>query len=164
MSNCEHTETCNCFRLGYEAGLRGCLEIFTADDDVESLLGMPIEDALSEENGWERTLEAILGDKNFQKFMANEFQTQAAYDSDHSVREAFQGAVTKWNAQGEVENAIANAYVHFPRPGGRGGRYHDTLCGENLYWSRVVFLDESDAESMQQAVKQVTCPACQAAL
>ena len=164
MSNCEHTETCDCFQLGYAAGLRGGLEIFTADDDVESLLGMSLEDALSKENGWEKALETVLSDKNFQKFMADEFLTQAAYESGRSVREAFQEATVKWNAQGEIENAIANAYFHFPQPGGRSGRYRDTLCGENLHWSHVVPLDERNAESAQQAIKRVTCPVCQAAL
>ena len=158
MSNCEHAETCECFRLGYAAGLKEGLEIFTADGNAELLLGMSLEDALSEEDGLERVLEKILSEKSFHEFMVKEFQTRAAYEGDRSVRENFQEAFAKWNAQGEIENAIANAYFHFPQPGGSKGRYHDTLCGENLHWTHVTHFIEGDAESQQQAISKVTCP------
>ena len=160
MSSCEHAETCDCYRLGHAAGIKGGLEIFTAGENVELLFGMPLEDALNEEDGLERVLEKILNEKNFHEFMVREFQARAAYEGDRSVREMFQEAAAKWNAQGEIENAIANVYYHFPRPGGSKGRYHDTLCGENLYWTHVAHFRENDDESEQEAISKVTCPVC----
>ena len=159
MSTCLHTEPCECYRLGINWGMADALQIFTAGDDVELVLGKSLEDALREDD-LETVLEKIFSEKDFNKFLAREFQTRATYEADRPVREMFQEAFAKWNAQGEVENAIANAFYHFPKPGGSKGRYHDTLCGENIHWTHVAHLREGDAEAEQRAISEVTCPVC----
>ncbi len=69
-------------------------------------------------------------------------------------------AMALHNAQGEVDNAIANVFVHFPLPGGMRGRYHDTLCGESVHWSHMASFREGDAEGESEAKGRVTCPVC----
>ena len=63
-------------------------------------------------------------------------------------------------AQVEVDKAILNAFMHFDLPGGRTGRYHDTMCGEGVQWMHVARYREGDAEAMDKAVKMVDCPMC----
>ena len=69
-------------------------------------------------------------------------------------------ALALHNAQGEIDNAIANAFVHFPLPGGMRGRYHDTLCGENVHWTHMASFRDGDAEGEWVAKGKVTCPVC----
>ena len=64
------------------------------------------------------------------------------------------------NAQGEIDNAIANAFVHFPLPGGSKGRYHDTLCGASIHWTHVEHFVYDNAEAEREARTRVTCPVC----
>ena len=71
-----------------------------------------------------------------------------------------QGINGKRNALGEFENAFANVYVHFPLPGGSKGRYHDTLCGENVYWLHVAQFAEGNALAEKNAISRVNCPPC----
>ena len=97
---------------------------------------------------------------DFYKFMSEEFQKGAAYYGDRSVRETYRDALAKWNALGEVDNAIENLFLHFPLPGGLRGRYHDTLCGKSLHWTHVVHVEEGNAEQEREAINGVTCPPC----
>ena len=69
-------------------------------------------------------------------------------------------AVALHNAQGEIDNAIANAFVHFPLPGGIKGRYHDTLCGESVHWRHMASFRDGDVEGELAAKDKVTCPVC----
>lgn len=73
-------------------------------------------------------------------------------------------ALAKHNAQGEIDNAIANAFRHFPLPGGLKGRYHDTLCGESINWTHVAHYRDDDVEGARRAIEEVTCPVCLEAL
>ena len=156
MSNCEHGETCDCYRLGYQGGMKAGLAILTAGDNVELILGKSLEDALIED-GPMTVFEKVLDQKNYYEFVVKELFQQA---KDPAVLPVIQGINGKWNALGEVEDAIANVFYHFPLPGGSKGRYHDTLCGENIYWSHVAHFREGDTEAERAAVSRVTCPVC----
>ena len=156
MSNCEHGETCDCYRLGYQSGIKAGLAIFTAADNIELILGKSLEDALIEDD-LRTGFEKILSQKSYNEFVVKELFEQA---KDPAVLAVVQGINAKWNALGEIENAIANVFYHFPLPGGSKGRYHDTLCGENIHWSHVAHFRQGDAEAGKEAVSRVTCPVC----
>ena len=92
--------------------------------------------------------------------MARDFVSQLRGYREEDREFDIRRALTLCQAQGELENAIANAYVHFPLPGGFRARYHDTLCYESIHWTHVVHFIQGDAESERKATSQVTCPVC----
>ena len=73
----------------------------------------------------------------------------------HPIREGLEPAIRKFNAQAEIDNAIANAYVHAHDPTGHWARYVDTLCGEEVHWTK---LDRCTTDSPRTNL--VSCPVC----
>ena len=155
-AKCEHNGTCHCYRLGYQAGTKVTLRVFAEGDNIEKVLGMPLDDALRDD-GLIKVFEKLLSEKSYKEFVVKELFERA---KDPAVLSAVQGINTKWNALAEVNNAIANAFYHFPLPGGSKGRYHDTICGENVHWSHVAHFLEGDTLAEREAVSRVTCPPC----
>ena len=68
--------------------------------------------------------------------------------------------LTLHNAQGEIDNAIANAFIHFLMPGGNTGRYHDSMCGGSLHWTHMAQYRLDDPDQKARAIEKVTCPIC----
>ena len=73
----------------------------------------------------------------------------------HPIREELEPAIRKSAAQAEIDNAIANAYVHVHDPTGHWDRYVDTLCGEEVHWTKI---DRPTPDSPRTIL--VSCPVC----
>ena len=92
--------------------------------------------------------------------MARQFLDQLrGYQAEDRAFDAA-SALALHNAQGEIDNAIANVFVHFPLPGGIRGRFHDTLCGESVHWRHMASFRDGEAEGESAAKGRVTCPVC----
>ena len=113
MSNCEHGETCDCYRLGYRGGMKAGLEILTAGDNVELILGKSLEGALIED-GPMTVFEKVLDRKNYYEFVVKELFQQA---KDPAVLPCDPG--NKWQMErfGRSRNAIANVFLPLPFTG-----------------------------------------------
>ena len=94
MGECEHSEKCNCYGMGYRHGELTAWSIVTADENVEFLLGKSLVDAF-EQDDFIDVIERLLNPINFNKFVVNELFQRI---EDPSVLKVVQEINGKWNA------------------------------------------------------------------